>query len=253
MDLKNRTIVITGAAQGIGRALAVSFAENGSDVALFDLREDGLLETRALCESHGIRARHQLVNVTDEAAVDAAMDAVVDDFGRLDAIINNAGIIRDALLLKSRGDSIEAGMSLEQWRAVIDVNLTAVFLCGRAAALRMARLGNGGVIINIASISRHGNIGQSNYSAAKAGVAALAEVWAKELARYGIRTGSIAPGFVHTDIVSTIRPEVLDKLVAAVPLRRLGKAEEIAHAARFIIENDFFTGRCIDLDGGLRL
>lgn len=253
MYLQDKTIVITGAAQGIGRALAQSFAEAGSNVALLDLREEGLRETRTLCEAHGVSARCYAANVADEAAVDAAMDAIVADFGRLDGIINNAGIIRDALLVKSRDGAVDTGMTLEQWRAVIDVNLTGVFLCGRAAAVRMARLGNGGVIINIASISRHGNIGQSNYSAAKAGVAALAEVWAKELARYGIRAASIAPGFVGTDIVSTIRPEVLDKLLGAVPLRRLGKAEEIAHAARFIAENDFYTGRCLELDGGLRL
>ena len=253
MDLKNKTFVITGAAQGIGRALALSFAQAGSNVARIALQPDGLDETRRLCEAHGVRVLCHAANVADEAAVDAAMDAVVVEFERLDGIVNNAGIIRDALLVKSRDGDIDTGMTLAQWRAVIDVNLTGVFLCGRAAAVRMARLGNGGVIINIASISRHGNIGQSNYSAAKAGVAALAETWAKELARYGIRAASIAPGFVGTDIVSTIRPEVLDKLLGAVPLRRLGLADEIAHAARFIAENDFYTGRCLELDGGLRL
>ncbi|MFZ2237225.1 MAG: SDR family oxidoreductase [Dokdonella sp.] len=253
MNLAGKTIVITGAAQGIGRALAVSFADHGSDLALLDLREDGLEETKALCSARGVKVNSYAANVSEESQVEAAMGGVVEDFGRLDGIINNAGIIRDALLVKSRDGEINAGMTLEQWRAVIDVNLTGVFLCGRAAGVRMARLGNGGVIVNISSISRHGNIGQSNYSAAKAGVAALAEVWGKELARYGIRAGSIAPGFVNTDIVSTIRPEVLDKLISAVPLGRLGEADEIAMAARFIFENDFFTGRCIDLDGGLRL
>ena len=253
MNLAGKTIVITGAAQGIGRALAVAFAEHGSALALLDLREDGLEETRSLCSARGVSVRCYAANVSVEAEVEAAMDRVVNDFGRLDGIINNAGITRDALLVKSRDGEINAGMTLDQWRAVMDVNLTGVFLCGRGAGVRMARLGNGGVIVNISSISRHGNIGQSNYSAAKAGVAALAEVWAKELARYGIRAASIAPGFVNTDIVSTIRPEVLDKLIGAVPLGRLGEADEIATAARFIFENDFFTGRCIDLDGGLRL
>jgi 3-oxoacyl-[acyl-carrier protein] reductase len=116
----------------------------------------------------------------------------------------------------------------------------------------MVKLGNGGVIVNISSISRSGNAGQTNYSAAKAGVVAMAEVWAKELARYGIRTGSIAPGFVRTDILSAMKPEVLERMTAPVPLKRLGDPAEIAQAARFIFENDFFTGRCIDLDGGLR-
>jgi 3-oxoacyl-[acyl-carrier protein] reductase len=144
-------------------------------------------------------------------------------------------------------------MSMDQWNAVIGVNLTGVFLCGREAAERMIKLGNGGVIINISSISRHGNIGQTNYSATKAGVASMAVVWAKELARYGIRTGAIAPGFAATDILSAMKPEVLEKVLLPVPLKRLGEPREIAHAARFIVENDFFTGRVIDLDGGLRL
>jgi 3-oxoacyl-[acyl-carrier protein] reductase len=144
-------------------------------------------------------------------------------------------------------------MTLEQWQAVIDVNLTGVFLCGREAAERMIRLGHGGLIVNIASISRVGNAGQSNYSAAKAGVTAMAVVWARELARYGIRAASIAPGFTRTDLLAGMPPEMLEKMTAPVPLKRLGLPEEVAHAAVFIAENDYFTGRAIDLDGGLRL
>ena len=144
-------------------------------------------------------------------------------------------------------------MSLAQWQSVIDVDLTGVFLCAREGAERMIKLGNGGTIINISSISRAGNHGQTNYSAAKAGVAAMAVVWAKELARYGIRTGSIAPGFTRTDILSGMTPETLERVTAPVPLKRLGLPEEVAHAAVFVAENDFFTGRCLDVDGGLRL
>ena len=132
-------------------------------------------------------------------------------------------------------------------------NLRGVFLCAREAATRMIELGNGGVIVNISSISRVGNAGQTNYSAAKAGVESMGVVWAKELARFGIRVGTVAPGFTHTDIVASMRPEMLDKLTAPVPLKRLGRPDEIAHAVQFIFENDFFTGRCLELDGGLRL
>jgi 3-oxoacyl-[acyl-carrier protein] reductase len=181
------------------------------------------------------------------------MDRIVSDFGRLDVVINNAGILRDALLVKVKDGEIVGKMSLAQWQAVIDVNLTGVFLCGREAAERMIRLRSGGVIINISSVSRHGNAGQTNYSAAKAGVTALTVVWAKELARHGIRTGAIAPAGTRTDILSSMRPEMLEKLMAPVPLRRLGEPEEIAAAAAFIVSNDFFSGRCIDLDGGLRI
>ena len=144
-------------------------------------------------------------------------------------------------------------MSLEQWQAVIDVNLTGVFLCGREAATHMVKQGRGGVIINISSVSRHGNTGQTNYSAAKAGVESMAVVWAKELARYGIRAGAIAPGYSRTDILSSMKPELLERIVAPVPAGRLGEPEEIAEAALFIARNDFFTGRCLDLDGGLRI
>jgi 3-oxoacyl-[acyl-carrier protein] reductase len=136
---------------------------------------------------------------------------------------------------------------------VIDVNLTGVFLCGREAAERMIRLGNGGLIINISSISKCGNAGQTNYSAAKAGVTALAVVWAKELARYGIRAASIAPGFTRTDLLAGMPPEMLDKVTAPIPLKRLALPEEIGHTAVYIAENDYFTGRAVDIDGGLRL
>jgi 3-oxoacyl-[acyl-carrier protein] reductase len=168
-------------------------------------------------------------------------------------LVNNAGIIKDGLLVKAKDGAIVGKMGLAQWQAVMDVNLTGVFLCGREAAERMIKLGNGGVIVNISSISRAGNMGQTNYSATKAGVVAMAVVWARELARYGIRTGAIAPGFIKTDILSGMPPDVLEKVTAPVPLKRLGLPEEIARTAVFIAENDYFTGRCIDVDGGLRL
>lgn len=253
MKIKDKTIVITGAGRGIGRALAVRFAGQGANVALLDMNAADLAAATAQCIACGVRAKAYTADVSREADVAAALDAVVKDFGSLDVIINNAGIVKDALLVKVKDGDVVGKMSLEQWRAVIDVNLTGVFLCAREAAERMIKLAKGGVIINISSISRHGNAGQSNYSAAKSGVASMTVVWAKELARYGIRVGSIAPGFTHTDILASMKPEVLEKVIAPVPLKRLGQPDEIAHAAQFIIENDFFTGRCVDLDGGLRL
>lgn len=253
MDLQGKVIVVTGAGQGIGRALATCFAGAGANVALIDLQAATLAETQRQCEALGARVWSHACNVSDEVAVEQTMEAIVADAGRLDGLINNAGILKDALLVKVKDGEVVNRMSLAQWQAVIDVNLTGVFLCGRAAAERMIRLGNGGVIINISSISRHGNAGQTNYSAAKAGVAAMAVVWAQELGRYGIRAAAIAPGFVATDILSAMKPEMLDRMLAPVPLKRLGEAAEIARAARFILESDFFTGRCLDLDGGLRL
>jgi 3-oxoacyl-[acyl-carrier protein] reductase len=253
MQIKDKTVVITGAGRGIGRALAVRFASRGAHIALLDLNQADLDVTAAQCMAHGVSARSYHVNVTSEAEVSAALDAVVRDFGCLDVLVNNAGIVKDALLLKVKDGAIVGKMTLEQWQAVINVNLTGVFLCAREAADRMVKLAKGGVIVNISSISRHGNAGQTNYSAAKSGVESMTVVWAKELARYGIRVGAIAPGFTRTEILSGMKPEVLEKVIAPVPLKRLGEPDEIAHAAQFIIENDFFTGRCVDLDGGLRL
>jgi 3-oxoacyl-[acyl-carrier protein] reductase len=253
MDLARKTIVVTGAGQGIGRAIAADLAAAGAELALIDLNGEQLEQSCALCRSHGVRAVGYSANVADEAAVEAALDAVVADFGRLDGLVNNAGILRDGLLVKVKDGEVVGRLSLAQWQAVIDVNLTGVFLCGRGAAERMLRLGQGGVIVNISSVSRAGNIGQSNYSAAKAGVAALSVTWAKELARHGIRSAAIAPGFVRTDILSAMKPEVLDKVLQPVPLQRLGEAAEVAQAVRFVFENDFYTGRVLELDGGLRL
>ena len=183
----------------------------------------------------------------------ASLDAIVADFGRLDILVNNAGITRDALLVKAKDGEVQSKMSLAQWNAVLNVNLTGVFLCAREAAERMIRLGNGGLIINISSISREGNAGQTNYSAAKAGVAAMTVVWAKELARHGIRSAAIAPGFCATDILASMKPEVVATVTEAVLLRRLGEPAEIASTAVYIAENDFVNGRVIEVDGALRL
>jgi len=253
MDVRNKTVVVTGAGRGIGRAIALKLARHGADIALFDLNESDLDETRQLCVAESVQARGYRVNVADEAEVSAAMARVASDFGRLDGLVNNAGIVRDGLLVKVKDGAVVGRMSMDQWNAVIGVNLSGVFLCAREASAQMIGFGNGGVIVNISSISRAGNAGQSNYSAAKAGVESMGVVWAKELARYGIRVGSVAPGFTHTEILASMRPEVLNKLTEPVPLKRLGQPEEIAHAVLFIFENDFFTGRCLDVDGGLRL
>jgi 3-oxoacyl-[acyl-carrier protein] reductase len=253
MQIKDKVVVISGGGRGLGRAMALEFAAQGGHVALLDLNQADLDRTSAECAALGVKARSYITNVSQEESVVATLDAVVADFGRLDVMVSNAGITKDAMLIKVKDGQVVGKMGMDQWNAVIGVNLTGVFLCGREAAERMIKLGNGGVIINISSISRHGNIGQTNYSATKAGVASMAVVWAKELARYGIRTGAIAPGFAATDILSAMKPEVLEKVLVPVPLKRLGEPREIAHAARFIVENDFFTGRVIDLDGGLRL
>jgi 3-oxoacyl-[acyl-carrier protein] reductase len=253
MQIKDKVVAVTGGARGIGKAIATAFAERGARIALVDLAPSDLESARAELASRGADVRVYAANVAKEDQVIAALDQAVADFGRLDVMVNNAGIIKDGLLVKVKDGAVVGKMGLDQWQAVIDVNLTGVFLCGREAAERMIRLGHGGVIINIASISKAGNPGQSNYSAAKAGVTAMAVVWARELARFGIRAASIAPGFTRTDLLAGMPPEMLEKVTAPVPLKRLGLPEEIAQAAVFIAENDYFNGRSIDIDGGLRL
>jgi len=253
MQIQGKVVVITGGGRGIGRAMAHALAGQGANIAALDMSTEDLEKTRALCADLSTTIRTYRCNVAQESEVVNTFAQIAADFGQLDVLINNAGITRDALLVKVKDGQVSGSMSLAQWQAVIDVNLTGVFLCGREAATHMIKFGHGGAIINISSVSRAGNAGQSNYSAAKAGVAAMAVTWAKELSRYGIRTAAIAPGFVQTDILKDMKPEVLERTLAAVPLKRAGLADEIAHGAIFILTNDYFTGRVLEIDGGLRI
>ena len=252
MIIRDKVFVVTGAARGLGFAFAKDLAEAGARLALVDLNAEGLEQSANSLREQGAEVRSYAVNVTSEEEVTALFDNVQKDFGRIDGLINNAGITRDSLLVKRKDGNIET-MKTRDWQQVIDVNLTGVFLCGREAAARMVQANTQGVIVNISSVCRDGNIGQSNYSAAKAGVSALTSTWAKELCRYGIRVGAVAPGYVNTEMVQQIRADVLDKLKAQVPLGRLAEPKEIAHTARYIIENDYFTSRTISVDGGYHL
>ncbi|EXF43383.1 3-ketoacyl-ACP reductase [Pseudomonas sp. BAY1663] len=252
MQIQDKVIIVTGGGQGLGRAMGEYLAGKGARLALVDLNQERLDEAVAACKAAGGDARAYLCNVADEAQVIDMVTRVVEDFGGLHGLVNNAGILRDGLLLKVKDGEISK-MSLAQWQAVIDVNLTGVFLCTREVAAKMVELQSQGVIVNISSISRAGNMGQTNYSAAKAGVASATVVWAKELARYGIRVAGIAPGFIETEMVASMKPEALEKMTAGIPLRRMGKPAEIAHSVAYIFENDYYTGRILELDGGLRL
>ena len=253
MNTKGSIVAITGAGGGLGSAMAKRLAAAGARLALLDYVTEPM---HALKAELGLSEQDCLVigcDVSKEDAVDRAFEQIRTHFGGLDVLVNNAGITRDALMIKVKDGELVSRMTLENWQAVIDVNLTGVFLCGRAAAGQMAVAGRPGLIINISSISQCGNMGQSNYSAAKAGVAAMAVTWAKELARYGIRVNAISPGFIGTEMVRAMKPEALAKLSAMVPAGRIGEPGEIAHTVQFIIENDYVNGRNIEVDGGLRL
>lgn len=253
MDLRDRVIVITGAAQGLGQKMAESIAGQGAALALVDLDHAKLQDTLRLCAKAGAKAKDYPADVSVEAAVETLFSSIHKDFGQIDGLINNAGITSDALLVKAADGKVQTKMSLAEFRKVIAVDLGGVFLCAREAAANMIEKGDGGVIVNISSISRAGNVGQTNYAAAKAGVAAMTVTWAKELARYHIRVAGIAPGFSETRMVATIPPTVKDRLISSIPLRRFARSEEIARAALFILQNDYYNGRILEIDGGLRL
>ncbi|MFY8297434.1 SDR family oxidoreductase [Pseudoalteromonas sp. SS15] len=253
MDIKNKTVVITGGAQGLGFAMATQMAELGANLALIDMQDEVLAEAKAELVKLDVKVETYVANVSVEADVETVFNNIVSDFGAVHVLINNAGILRDGLLLKAKDGVVTAKMELSQFQSVIDVNLTGVFLCGREAAAKMVESGEGGVIINMSSVARAGNMGQTNYAAAKAGVVAMTTTWAKELGRFGIRVGAIAPGVIRTKMTDAMKPEAKERLVKMKPVGRLGEAEEIAHTAKYIIENDFFTGRVVEVDGGIRL
>src|SRR6185312_7555800 len=208
MDLQGKVIVITGAAQGLGQKMAEIIAAQGDKLALVDVDHEKLQDTVRLCSEAGAKAKEFPADVTDEPAVESLFSSIRKDFGSVDSLINNAGITSDALLVKAADGEVQRKMSLAEFDRVIAIDLKGVFLCGREATVQMIESGHGGVIVNISSISRAGNIGQTNYAAAKAGVAAMTVTWAKELARYNIRVAGIAPGFSETRMVAAIPPKV---------------------------------------------
>ena len=255
MQLADLKIIVTGGASGMGKAFALNLAKHGATVAVCDLNEDAMAAVVSEAADLPGSIHTFVCNVADEDSVVSTVQAAHEAMGGLNGLINNAGIFRDGLLVKKdrRTGEIKK-MSLKNWNAVIDVDLTGPFLCTREFAAKCIETGTeAAVIVNISSIARHGNQGQSNYSAAKAGLVADTKLWALELARYGIRTGAVAPGFVDTPILQGMRPEVLEGMLKAVPLRRVASTDEIWLAVKFILECDYFTGRCIDVDGGMTI
>ncbi|MEF1309386.1 SDR family oxidoreductase [Vibrio mytili] len=252
MDINNSVIAITGAGQGLGQMMAIILAQAGADLALIDVNESGLKDTQDQCHMLSAKAMTYSLDVTNEVDVERTFDDIIQDFGQLNGLINNAGVLKDGLLVKVK-DGVVNKMSLQQFNHVMNVNVTGTFLCGREAAVKMIETGSTGVIINISSVSRAGNIGQTNYSASKAAVATMATTWARELARYGIRAAAIAPGVVHTAMAEQMKPEAIERLEKMIPLGRMGETSEIAHAVKYILENDYFTGRVLEVDGGIRM
>jgi len=247
MDLTGKNIVVTGGARGMGKKFALDLKALGAKPCVVDVVQENL---DTLKKEAGIPG--QVVDVSSEKSVEAFFEKFTAESGAPDVLINNAGITADALFIKQKGDEVTK-FPFPHWEKVLNVNLTGVFLCAREAAFHMVKHRVRGVIVNISSISRGGNLGQTNYSATKSAVDAMTVTWAKELSRYGIRVGAVAPGYINTEMVAKIRPEVLEKLIASIPLGRLGEMDEISQAVQFIITNNFFTGRVLEVDGGMRI
>jgi 3-oxoacyl-[acyl-carrier protein] reductase len=251
MRLQDLKIVVSGAASGMGRHFAVRLAEAGAQVAAGDVNEAGLAETAAMAKGPG-KVHARKVDVADEADIASFVEWAHGAMGGLNALINNAGILRDGLLVKKDRETGEVKkLSKEQWDAVIAVNLTGATLLARDCVAKMVAAGTRGVVVNMSSVARHGNRGQSNYSAAKAALAANTKTWSLEWAPFGIRCGAVAPGMVETPMTQGMNQKARDALVAAIPVGRIGTPEDLWLAVRFVLECDYFNGRTIDVDGGL--
>ena len=243
---QDKVVIITGGASGIGRVSALRFAAEGATVVIWDIDEAKGEATRAEVEAQGSRAVFAQVNTTQPEAVAAAAAAVQTEFGRIDVLINNAGITRDASLRK---------MTLAQWQQVIDVNLTGVFVCAQAVAPYMEAQRSGRIINTSSVVGLYGNYGQSNYAATKAGLIGLTKTLARELGKYNITVNAVAPGFMATDMLATIPEKVLEALKARTPLGRLGKPEDIAAAYLFLASDEasYVSGTVLSVDGAITL
>ncbi len=246
MRLKDKVSIITGAGRGIGQATAVKFAREGSKVVVCDLSADAIAETVQLCEREGAQTLGAVADVTDAKSLQKMVEATLAKFGRIDCLVNNAGIVADAQM---------KNMTDEQFDKVIAVNLKGVFNCTKAVVDTMLAQ-KSGVILNSSSIvGLYGNFGQSNYAAAKFGVIGMAKTWARELGRKGIRSNAVCPGFVSTSILATIPEKVIKALEDKVPMGRLGKPEDIANTFAFLASDDasYINGAVIEVSGGLTI
>lgn len=250
MNMKDKVVLITGGAAGIGKATALRFAEEGAKVALCDVNDAVGQET---VKELGVESSFYKVNVTDRQAVQKWVDDVIARYGRVDVMICNAGILRDGQLVKVKEGQLTGQMSEADFDLVISVNLKGVFNCAQAVAPYMIKQG-GGVILNAASVvGLDGNFGQTNYVATKSGIIGMTKVWARELGRYGIRVNAVAPGFTATEILASMPEKVIDNMKAKTPLGRLGEPRDIANAYLFLASDQasFITGETLRVDGGI--
>ena len=250
MRMKDKVVLVTGGAAGIGKATALRFAEEGAKVVICDVNEAVGQETLKLL---GEGAAFYKVNVASQQEVRAWVDAVVAKYGRIDVIVNNAGVLRDGQMVKFKDGQLVGQMSEQDFDLVVSINLKGVFNCSQAVAPVMVKQG-GDVILNASSVvGLDGNFGQTNYVATKFGVIGMTKVWARELGKYHVRVNAVAPGFIATDMVTSMPDKVLDGMKGRTPLGRLGDPRDIANAYLFLASDDasFITGEVLRVDGGI--
>jgi len=253
--LNDKVVIVTGAAAGIGRATASRFAAEGCRVAAWDLNAAAETQIRREIGAEEGRGLFRKMNVADAVEVDAAVAEVAGRWGRIDVLINNAGIVRDEQLVKWKEGEVARVMGDDTFDAVMEVNLKGVFHCARGVVPHMIR-GGGGVILNASSVvGLYGNFGQTNYAAAKAGVVAFTRTWSRELGKHNIRVNAVAPGFIATEMVRSIPEKIIQGMVAHTPLGRMGTPEEVAEAYAWLASDaaSFITGTVLSVDGGLVL
>jgi 3-oxoacyl-[acyl-carrier protein] reductase len=250
MRMKDKVVLITGGAAGIGKATALRFAEEGAKVVICDVNEAAGQET---VKELGPEATFYKVNVASREEVQKWVDDVAAKYGQVDVLVNNAGILRDGQLIKFKEGQLVGQMSEADFDLVISVNLKGVFNCTQAVTPVMAKQGRG-VILNASSVvGLYGNFGQTNYVATKSGVIGMTKVWARELGRFGIRVNVVAPGFTATEMVASMPEKILDGMKSRTPLGRLGEPRDIANAYLFLASDDasFITGATLQVDGGI--
>lgn len=250
MRMKDKVVLVTGGAAGIGKATALRFAEEGAKVIICDVNEAAGQQTVELLGEGGAFYK---VNVTSREETQKWVDNVVARYGRIDVLVNNAGVLRDGQLVKVKEGQLVGQMSEADFDLVISVNLKGVFNCAQAVAPLMIKQG-GGVILNASSVvGLDANFGQTNYVATKFGVIGMTKVWARELGRYNIRVNAVAPGFTATEMINAMPDKILDGMKARTPLGRLGEPREIANAYLFLASDEasFITGEVLRVDGGI--
>jgi 3-oxoacyl-[acyl-carrier protein] reductase len=253
--LQDKVVIVTGAGAGIGRATAKRFAAEHCRIAAWDVNDATQADVLRELESAGGNALFRKTDVTSAQDVEEAVNQVVGQWGRVDVLVNNAGITRDAQLIKWKDGAVAGTMTDQAFDQVISVNLKGVFLCTRAVTPHMIRDG-GGVILNASSVvGLYGNFGQTNYAATKAGVIAFAQTWSRELAKFNIRVNAVAPGFIATEMVQKMPEKVIQTMVSHTPLGRMGKPEDVAEAYLWLASDaaSFITGTVLSVDGGLVL